>query len=102
VVLDFARRGIRIVEQPIDGCCTADIKTRRGLEAEASDMQAARVTTIQGFPALIAPQGTESPGWYVQVSRPATEVIVTAPNPGTTEAALIRVVESLWPMRPPR
>jgi len=56
------------------------------------------VTTIGGYRSLVAPPGIRAAGWYVQVTRPVTEVIVLAPRT-VPLAAIERLIESLKPLR---
>jgi len=99
-VLDYPRERVRIVEQATSTCCGggAEIDTLAGLKKEAATFQGARVTTIGGYRSVVIPPGVLASPWYVQVSRPVTEVIVLAP-PSVPLAALERLIESLRPLR---
>jgi hypothetical protein len=96
LVLDYPGAGFRVVEQSLITCCGggAEIDTRAGLEQEAAEMTGARVTSIGGFRALVAPPGDVGDGWYVQVTRSFNEVIVLG-APGVPLATLERVAASL-------
>jgi hypothetical protein len=98
VVIDYPRGRMRIAEQDIHGCCSVDVSSLTSLRREAAVKQGSRVTTITGYPTLVAPAGVFAKSRYLQVSRPATEVIVVAP-PSVRTAAMERLVASLRPYR---
>jgi hypothetical protein len=98
VVIDYSRGHMRIAEQDILDCCSVDVSSVSSLRREAAVKQGSRVTTITGYPTLVGPPGVFAKSRYLQVSRPATEVIVVAP-PSVGIAAMEGVVASMRPYR---